>query len=56
LMIIYLEYGQANGCRVKREQLREVQALKEGRKLVRCRKRKMQMAQRYHIPFLEKDW
>jgi hypothetical protein len=54
-MIIYFEYGRANGGRIKREQLREVQALKEGRKLVRYKERKMQTAQRYNTPFLEKD-
>jgi hypothetical protein len=54
-MIIYFEYGRANRCRVKQEQLQEVQALKEGRKLVWYRERKMQTAQRYNTPFLEKD-
>jgi hypothetical protein len=33
LMIIHFEYGRADGCSVKREQLREVYALKRRQKI-----------------------
>jgi hypothetical protein len=56
LLIIYIRYGWAYGCRVKWEQLSEVETLKRRQRLACHRERKVQINQEYDIPFPEKDW
>jgi hypothetical protein len=56
LLIIYIEQDWAYGCRVKWEQLREVETLKRGRSQRITRGEKAQVNQEYDIPSPGKDW